>query len=120
MTQLASAVADLLTVFQTMAALDPEEEQEVPLPRAGASVEAVEHAQRERGVTFDGAYADFLRLHDGWPDFPWGMQLFGTEELTGGAYDWADEVRGYAREADEDIPAALMEATIIGKSDQAG
>ncbi len=87
----------------------------VPQPRPPAPAEAIAEAERVRGVAFTDGYRRFLALHDGWPDFPWGLQLFGTEELVGDAYGWAQETFELSTD-DSEVPEQLANATIIANS----
>ncbi|GLZ00275.1 SMI1/KNR4 family protein [Actinoplanes sp. NBRC 103695] len=109
------------TVAGILAALDRiavhnRDEDEPSRPRGPASVESIDRVQEALGKVLPSAYVEFLRLHDGWPGFPWGVNLFGTDELTGAAYVDAWDTLEICNEVDDGVPAELMNATIIANS----
>ncbi|MCP2279719.1 type VI immunity family protein [Nocardia amikacinitolerans] len=107
---LEATISRILTVLSEIA--EREGDEPGPGPRPPASTPAVAEARRARGGDFSPEYLDFLRLHDGWPEFPWGSTLFGTKELTD------DETYPYYEETLEDCeaPEELMDALIVGAS----
>ncbi|MFE6923497.1 type VI immunity family protein [Nocardia sp. NPDC057663] len=107
---LETTASRILTVLSEIAELEGDEPE--PGPRPPASASAVAEARRARDGGFSPEYLDFLRLHDGWPEFPWGIRLFGTIELTD------DESYPYYQETLEDCeaPEDLMNALIVGAS----
>jgi hypothetical protein len=88
----------------------------VPRPRPPASAEAVAAAEQARGGSFPEDYRRFLAVHDGWPGFPWGLRLFGTEELTGDTYEGARDTFELSTEDDDEIPEQIADATIIASA----
>lgn len=69
-----------------------------PHPAAPADIAA---AERRLGFALPASYLEFLRLHDGWPEFAFGANLFGTAQLGKASYvsiarmvveDFADEL----------------------------
>jgi hypothetical protein len=105
------------TIAGISAALDriavlSRDDDEPSRPRGPASAESIERAQQAQGKILPSSYAEFLRVHDGWPDSPWGVDLFGTVELEGPEYE---EARGLLEFSDEDgdVPEELENATLI-------
>ncbi|MFI2433063.1 type VI immunity family protein [Streptomyces sp. NPDC018693] len=79
-----------------------------------ASASALAEAQRIRDGGLPPEYLEFLRLHDGWQGFPWGITLFGTAELidADGAYPYHEETL-----EDCEAPEELRDALVIGACD---
>ncbi|HEY0255679.1 MAG TPA: SMI1/KNR4 family protein, partial [Kofleriaceae bacterium] len=69
------------------AAADKERGTVDSLPGPPATEAKIAAAEKSRGRKFHRSYREFLKLHDGWKDFRWGMQLRPVAELTGSAYD---------------------------------
>lgn len=88
----------------------------VPRPRPPASAAAVAAAEQARGVSFPEDYRRFLAVHDGWSGFPWGLDLFGTEELAGDTYEGARDTFELSTEDDDEIPEQIAGATIIASA----
>jgi hypothetical protein len=85
-----------------------------PTPaRPPAMAESLERATRVHGRDLPRPYAEFLGRRDGWPDSPWGPDLFGTAELDGDAHARARRALHEATEG-TDVPDKLRTATIIG------
>jgi hypothetical protein len=78
-------VAGILSALDQLAALN-QDEYLPSRPRPPATAESIERAERARERALPPQYVEFLRLHDGWPDFPWGVDVFGTEEHTTDVY----------------------------------
>lgn len=86
------------------------------VPGPPATEAQIAAAEQSRGRAFPARYREFLKLHDGWKSFAWGMSLYSTAELTGDAYS-----RGYLDEMDDDddepIPPRVADALVIGASE---
>jgi hypothetical protein len=112
---LETTIAAILSVLGEIAEREGDDEP-VPTPRPPASADAIAAAERARSTVFPEPYRRFLELHDGWPSFPWGLNLFGAGEFVGDGYEWVEEVLEIANE-DGDLPEELATAMIIANSD---
>jgi hypothetical protein len=74
----ARLVDDIVAVHREIVALDGDEDAPAPL-RSGASTEAIARVEQVRGRELPPGYVEFLRRHEGWPDFPYGPVLYGTD-----------------------------------------
>ena len=101
-------VAGILSALDQLAALN-QDEYPPSRPRPPATAENIERAERARERALPPQYVEFLRLHDGWPDFPWGVDLFGTEEHTTDVYAQYQDLLDRA-EVSSDLRQALIVA----------
>ncbi|MFT3697802.1 MAG: DUF3396 domain-containing protein [Kofleriaceae bacterium] len=82
------------------------------VPGAPATEAGIKAAEKSRGRKFHRAYREFLKLHDGWQHFAWGMNLRSVAELTGKKYD-----RGFIDDMDEPVTDEVDQALVIGWSE---
>jgi hypothetical protein len=108
----ARLVDDIVAVQREIVVLAGDDEEPAPM-RSGASSEAIERVEQARGRELPPAYAEFLRRHDGWPDFPYGPDLFGTDELSGPDYERAELLFGDSSDG-LDVPKKVRKGLIIG------
>ncbi len=107
----AAIIEEVLKVEREEADRQGQEVDSKPRPPADAA--AIARAEKARGRTFSDAYRSFLCTCNGWEAFAWGISLYGTEELSGEAYEWAEEVLGY----NDDVEEELEKSLIIGKNE---
>ncbi|WP_412537910.1 DUF3396 domain-containing protein [Longispora sp. K20-0274] len=110
-----ATIAEILDVVRRTAALEGDDREPHP-PGGPAGEDAIARAVRRFGDKLSPAYLDFLRQHDGWSRCPWGMRLFGVDELCGETGEWA---RGMLDDLDDDgeLPEELTDAVVIGRCD---
>jgi hypothetical protein len=108
----ARLVDNIVAVHREIVALDGDDGPTAPL-RSGASTEAIARVEQVRGRELPPSYVEFLRRHDGWPDFPYGAELFGTDELCGDAYRQAETLLADTSDG-VDVPKKVRKALIIG------
>jgi pentatricopeptide repeat protein len=82
-------------------------------PRPPADDDAIAAAEKARGREFSAPYRAFLKACNGWEAFSWGISLYGTDDLSGEAYDWAEEVLSYSEDVEEELEKSLL----IGKNE---
>lgn len=91
---------------------DPDDEV-TSKPRPPANSAAIAKAEKARKRTFSSAYRTFLLTFDGWEDFSWGTQLYGTKDLASSEYEEIDEL---ADDIDVELEEDLQGALTIGWS----
>ena len=109
----AQLIDDIDAAHQEIVAL--EDEDDPPPPRSGAAPEAIERVRQTIGRELPPEYVGFLRCRDGWPDFPYGGELFGTDELSGPAYERTEMLFGVSTDGVK-VPKKLRKALIVGES----
>lgn len=69
----------------SLGAYGPKSGRPGPPPRPAEPMD-IAAAERRLGFALPSSYAEFLRLQDGWPDFAFGANLFGTAQLGKASY----------------------------------
>lgn len=117
-------IVHLVQIKQQIDDVDVKGLWEYHLPKVAATEDQIAAAEAHLGVRLDAQYREFLGYANGWPSFLQDIDLFGTEDLTGGPrFDLASrllhaveplvlEQAGLARDAVVPIAASTTDRDI--------